>query len=65
MPNNLSEKEREVAKAICRGKTNKQIAETLQISINTVKTHIQHIYKKLSVHSRTELLLKYLKEEAV
>lgn len=37
---------------ICEGKTNPQIAETLFISVNTVKTHIKRIYTKLRVDSK-------------
>ncbi len=59
----LSDKENEVLQAICSGKSNKEIAKSQNISINTVKTHVQHIYKKLNVHSRTELIIKHLKKE--
>lgn len=59
---NLSEKELEVTKAICKGGTNKEIAVILDISVNTLKTHLQHIYKKLEIHSKTDLIVKYFNQ---
>jgi DNA-binding NarL/FixJ family response regulator len=56
----LSTKENEIAMAICNGKTHKEIANELNISINTLKTHVQHIYKKMNIHSKTELILMHL-----
>jgi DNA-binding NarL/FixJ family response regulator len=56
----LSTKENEIVQAICCGKTNKEIVEDLNISINTLKTHLQHIYKKLNIHSKTELVIRQL-----
>ena len=52
----LSPRERLIFNAIKNGKTNKEIAATLFISLSTVKTHINNIYKKLGVSSREELL---------
>ncbi|MCL6442336.1 MAG: LuxR C-terminal-related transcriptional regulator [Alicyclobacillus sp.] len=54
----LSARELEVAHCVSRGLSNKQIAETLMISYRTVTTHLEKIYKKLDVHSRTELISK-------
>lgn len=51
----LSERELMVAKLIQEGKQNKEIAEELFISISTVKTHINNIYKKLDVKNRNAL----------
>ncbi len=52
----LSEREEEVARLLIQGKTNKAIAEHLFISINTIKSHIKSIYKKLSVANRIQLM---------
>ena len=41
---------------------NKDSAEKLNISVNTLKTHLQHIYKKLEVHSKSDLILRYYRE---
>ncbi len=54
----LTAQEQKVANAIKEGKTNKEIAAELFISLSTVKTHINNIYKKLGVGSRKELLSK-------
>jgi len=43
---------------ILQGKSNKEIANELFISLSTVKTHITNIYNKLKVSSRQELLRK-------
>lgn len=51
----LTKKEKEVAKLICLGYTNADIARLLFISEHTVKTHTKKIYPKMGVHSRLEL----------
>lgn len=53
--NLLTEREREVLALVLEGKTNKEIAEALFISIHTVKTHLQNIFKKMNVTNRTSL----------
>lgn len=53
---NLSKREREVLGHIARGRSAPRIQEELSLSINTVNSHISHIYRKLGVGSRQELL---------
>lgn len=53
----LSGREREVLRELAGGKTNKEIAETLCISINTVITHRKNISGKLGIHSVSGLSL--------
>jgi len=55
---NISDREVEIIEALVVGKTNKEIASELYISINTVKTHIKNIYRKLEVKNRVQLLHK-------
>lgn len=55
----LSEREAEVLSYITKGYAGKEIAEKMHVSINTVKTHLQHIYQKLHVRSRSEILLRF------
>ena len=52
----LSKREREVLGLIARGRSAPRIQEELSLSINTVNSHISHIYRKLGVSSRQELL---------
>jgi DNA-binding NarL/FixJ family response regulator/signal transduction histidine kinase len=52
----LSEREIEIAFLLAKNKTNKEIGETLFISVSTVATHVQHIYNKCRVKSRTEFI---------
>lgn len=56
--NPLSEREIEVLKLISAGKSNTMIAEALFISVSTVKTHINNLYSKLGVESRTQALMR-------
>lgn len=55
----LSERESEVLSYITKGYAGKEIAAKMHVSINTVKTHLKHIYQKLHVRSRTEILLRF------
>jgi LuxR family transcriptional regulator, maltose regulon positive regulatory protein len=56
--NPLSEREIEVLKLISAGKSNSTIAQALFISVSTVKTHINNLYSKLGVESRTQALMR-------
>jgi DNA-binding NarL/FixJ family response regulator len=58
--NSLTERETEVLAALAKGYAYKEIADHLNISFETVRTHLRTIYEKLHVHSRTEAVLKYL-----
>ena len=53
----LSDREREVIVALVQGMTNKEIAEHLFISINTVITHRRNIARKLQIHSAAGLTI--------
>jgi len=57
-PVSLSKQEINIKNYILEGKSNKEIADNLFISLSTVKTHITSIYKKLNVSNRAELVLK-------
>lgn len=59
----LSARENEVAKLLLLGKSNKQIAITLNITIHTVEFHISNIYRKIGVVSRSEAILALTKIE--
>jgi DNA-binding NarL/FixJ family response regulator len=53
----LSEREREIFQLIAEGRSNKEIADLLFVSPNTIETHRAHIMEKLDVHSAVELVL--------
>jgi DNA-binding NarL/FixJ family response regulator len=54
----LSKREFEILKYIAKGKTNKEMAETLHLSLHTVETHRKRIHTKLNVSTSTELIKK-------
>ena len=56
----LSQREEEILKNLSKGYSTKEIADRLSVSVNTVRTHLQHIYEKLHVRSRTEAVAKFL-----
>jgi len=56
----LTPREHEVLRLLAQGYLNKEITESLEISINTLRNHLRAIYEKLHVRSRTEATLKYL-----
>jgi DNA-binding CsgD family transcriptional regulator len=55
----LSSQEQKVLELILENKTNKEIASQLFLSLSTVKTHINNLYKKLNVNSRDEVKSHY------
>ncbi len=57
---NLSERESEILSFVAKGFHDKEVAEKLFISPETVRKHLRNIYQKLHVRSRTEAVLKYL-----
>ncbi|MBC7247502.1 MAG: response regulator transcription factor [Actinobacteria bacterium] len=61
----LSEREMEILQLLADGLSNKEIADRLFISIQTVKTHITHIFEKLGVSDRTEAVAAALRRGLV
>ena len=60
----LTARERQIAEAIARGLRNKQIADELGISAETVKRHLASIYGKLALHGRVALAIHVLRSRA-
>ena len=58
---NLTEREFEILNHLAQGKLYKEIAETLGIRLDTVRTHVRHIYEKLHVRTRMQAVLKVFK----
>ena len=54
----LSERELEVLRLLASGASNQEIAEQLFIGVSTVKKHVNHIFDKLSVESRTQAIVR-------
>jgi DNA-binding NarL/FixJ family response regulator len=61
----LTTREKEILSSLSSGNSYKLIASELQISIDTVRSHIRHIYEKLQVHSQTEAVSKAIQEKLV
>jgi DNA-binding NarL/FixJ family response regulator len=59
----LTEREREILACAAAGRGNKDIADQLCVSPDTVKTHLHHIYQKLGVNGRVEAILAYLQSK--
>jgi DNA-binding NarL/FixJ family response regulator len=55
----LSKRETEILEHLTKGLANKEIADRLDISVETVRVHLRRIYEKLHVHSRTEAAMKF------
>jgi DNA-binding CsgD family transcriptional regulator len=56
---NLTEREAEILRYMLMGRSTSRMAQILMISDNTVNSHIQHIYRKLDIHNRQELLDRF------
>ena len=60
----LTSRELEILKELSKGYRYKEIADRLAISIDTVRTHIRHIFEKLHVESRTEAVVKFMQSQS-
>lgn len=56
----LTDREQRVMDLIIEGKSNNEIASELAVSVNTVKTHLRHVFRKLEVENRTQASVRYL-----
>ncbi|MFK7972877.1 MAG: response regulator [Bacteroidia bacterium] len=61
----LTRREREVLEELCNGKSYKMIADSLCVSEDTVRFHIKKIYRKLQVNSKSEAVIKAIKDRIV
>jgi len=61
----LSEREKEILALLVKGKSYKAVASDCFISIDTVSTHVRHIYEKLHVHSKSEAVAKAINQKLI
>jgi DNA-binding NarL/FixJ family response regulator len=64
-PGSLTSREREILRELARGASNEDISASLGVSVNTVKTHVNSILGKLEATSRTEAVVKALRNGLV
>jgi DNA-binding NarL/FixJ family response regulator len=65
LPNELTKREFEILSLVATGKTNKELAEALFISIKTVETHKAHILEKLGLRNTAELVKYAIKNNII
>jgi DNA-binding NarL/FixJ family response regulator len=65
LPSHLTAREKEILTLITQGITNEAMADSLFISVQTVRNHIKNIYDKLQVHSRAQVVVKAFKEKLI
>jgi DNA-binding NarL/FixJ family response regulator len=58
---NISERETDILKQLVSGKTNKEISDTLFVSLSTVRTHIYNIFQKTNSKNRIEVINLFFK----
>ena len=57
-PTELTPTEKQVAELVAEGRTNREVAQTLFLSVHTVEANLKRVFRKLDVRSRTELAIK-------
>ncbi len=57
----LTRREIEVLAELASGRTNKQIARDMNVSLNTIKFHVRNLFQKLGVNSRGQAIAMYLR----
>ena len=65
LPNQLTKREMEVLALVAAGKSNKDIAEALFISVKTVETHKTHVLIKLGLNNNAELVRYAVKNKII
>lgn len=62
---NLTAQEKSVLRLLADGRSTRAIASQLDVTPATVRNHVEHILRKLSAHSRTEAVVRVLREKLV
>jgi DNA-binding CsgD family transcriptional regulator len=61
----LTQHEERLLKLLVEGHNYKTAATKFNVSVNTIKTHMRHIYEKLQVHSKSEAVAKVLRNRII
>jgi PAS domain S-box-containing protein len=61
----LTDRQTEVLRQMAQGKCAEEIANTLGVSVHTVRNHVQHIYQKLDVHSQVEAVARAFRDRLI
>ena len=61
----LTDREKQVLKLVAEGRSNKEVAELLDISVKTAMSHREHVMEKLNLHSRTDLIRFALRQGVI
>jgi DNA-binding NarL/FixJ family response regulator len=56
----LSPQQREVAVGLAKGSTNRELADAMGVSINTVAYHVKQLFQRLDTHDRQQMIAKVL-----
>ncbi len=65
MPSRLTSREREIVQLLAEGKSSKEVAVALGISVKTAETHRTNIMKKLEIHSVSEVVRYAVKNQII
>jgi two-component system nitrate/nitrite response regulator NarL len=60
----LTNRRLQVATLVCRGLSNRAVAQKLDLTEGTVKVHLHAIYEKLNIHSRTKLTIALIRSKS-
>ena len=61
----LTQREKDIVLYILMGKSKKEIAERLYLSVSTIKSNVENIYRKLDVHNKAQLIVYIIKNKMV
>jgi DNA-binding NarL/FixJ family response regulator len=61
----LTDREREVLQLLAEGRTNKEVAAALDVSVSTVETHRSNLMQKLNLHNTAEIVLYAVRKRII
>ena len=61
----LKKKEKEIVMLILSGKNKREIADKLLLSVSTIKSNVENIFRKFNVHNKAELIVYVIKNKIV